>query len=356
MRTVMSVTRYVLANAAAVFAAVIVSGVVQAQTPNTSPNTFPATFEVRYVTVTDEKAVFATVESVDVVNARARVGGTIGELRVDEGDAVEFGAVLAVVVDSRIAPQIGAVNARVAAFEAQRVQARTDFRRAQELFDRGTFPRARLDEARTALDVAQNQLASVRQERAVLVQQSREGDVLAPAAGRVLAVPVTAGSVVLPGETVAVIASELYLLRLRLPERHARAIREGDPVRVDAAAFSGADVGDGSGDDFGEIASTGVIRQVYPRIEDGRVVADAVVDGLGGYFVGERVRVYVAVEERPAIVVPEAFLENRYGVDYARVRRADGGVMDVTVQRGRATPDGVEILAGLADGDVLVNP
>lgn len=343
----MSVTRSVLdvwANAAAIFAAVIVSGVAQAQTPNTFPNTF----EVRYVDVTDEKAVFATVESVDVVNARARVGGTIGELRVDEGDAVEFGAVLAVVVDSRIAPQIGAVNARVAALEAQRVQAQTDFRRAQELFDRGTFPRARLDEARTALDVAQNQLASVRQERAVLVQQSREGDVLAPAAGRVLNVPVTAGSVVLPGETVAVIASELYLLRLRLPERHARAIREGDPVRVDAAAFSGAEEG--------EIASTGVIRQVYPRIEDGRVVADAVVDGLGGYFVGERVRVYVAVEERPAIVVPEAFLENRYGVDYVRVRRADGGVMDVTVQRGRATPDGVEILAGLADGDVLVNP
>ena len=38
--------------------------------------------------VTDEKAVFATVESVDVVSARARIGGVIGELRVDEGDAV----------------------------------------------------------------------------------------------------------------------------------------------------------------------------------------------------------------------------------------------------------------------------
>jgi len=305
-------------------------------------------FTVRLISVIDEKAVFATVESVDVVTARARVGGTIGELRVDEGDAVAFGAVLAVVVDDRIAPQIGAINARIAALESQRAQAQTDYQRAQQLFDRGTFPRARLDEARTVLEVAQNQLASVRQERAVLVQQSREGDVLAPAAGRVLAVPVTAGSVVLPGETVAVIASELYLLRLRLPERHARSIREGDPVRVDAEAFSGA------GADA--IASTGTIRQVYPRIEDGRVVADAVVEGLGGYFVGERVRVYVAVDERLAIIVPADFLENRYGVDYARVRRSDGGVMDVTVQRGRVMPDGVEILAGLADGDVLAAP
>jgi RND family efflux transporter MFP subunit len=302
------------------------------------------TFTVSQSLIADRKAVFATVESVDTVAARARIGGTIGELRVDEGDAVVAGDVLAVVVDDRLAPQIGAANASASALAAQLEQARIDLTRAEDLFERGIFPQARLDQARTQVDVLEGQLASARQERAVLVQQSREGDVLAPSAGRVLNVPVTSGSVVLPGEAVATIASDLYLLRLRLPERHARTISEGDPVTVDAAALTG------------DVAPTGRIRQVYPRIEDGRVVADAVVDGLGDFFVGERVRVYVEVDERAAFVVPEDFLINRYGVDYVRLREADGHAVDIVVQRGRTTPDGIEILGGIAEGDVLVQP
>ena len=302
------------------------------------------TFTVETTQIADRKAVFATVESIDTVTARARIGGTIGELRVDEGDAVEAGAVLAVVVDDRLAPQIGAANATASALDAQLAQARIELERAEDLFARGIYAQARLDQARTQVDVLEGQLASARQERAVLVQQSREGDVLAPASGRVLSVPVTSGSVVLTGEPVAQIASELYLLRLRLPERHARSIAEGDTIEIDGAALTG------------NVAGTGRIRQVYPRIEDGRVVADAIVDGLGDYFVGERVRVRIAVDDRDALLVPPGFLTTRYGVDYARVRRADGTLTDVVVQRGLETADGVEILGGLAAGDVLVQP
>ena len=47
------------------------------------------TFTVQPVTVSDEKAVFATVESANVVPARARLGGTIAELQVRQGDKVE---------------------------------------------------------------------------------------------------------------------------------------------------------------------------------------------------------------------------------------------------------------------------
>tara|TARA_R110002095_G_scaffold101232_1_gene88985 strand:+ start:1670 stop:2659 length:990 start_codon:yes stop_codon:yes gene_type:complete len=303
-----------------------------------------ATYTVVQQQVVDRKAVFATVESIDVVSARARIGGTIGELRVDEGDAVEAGDILAVVVDDRISPQIGAMNGQVSALESQLAQARIDLTRAQDLFERGIFPQARLDQARTAADVLEGQVAASRQNRNVLVQQARQGDVLAPASGRVLQVPVTSGSVVLPGEAVAMIASELYLLRLRLPERHARSISEGDTVMVDASDLTG------------DVSPSGYIRQVYPQVEDGRVIADAVVEGLGSYFVGERVRVYVAVDERAAILVPADYLATRYGVDYVRLQHGDGSHSDIVVQRGLDSADGVEILSGLAAGDLLVQP
>ena len=60
---------------------------------------------------------------------------------------------------------------------------------------------------------------------------------------------------------------------------------------------------------------------VYPQIEDGRVVADAVVDGLGDYFVSERIRVWVSGGERTAFIVPASFISTRFGIDYARVCR-----------------------------------
>lgn len=302
------------------------------------------THTVQSSVVTDEKAVFATVESVDVVSARARIGGVIGELRVDEGDAVEAGDIIAIVVDDRLGPQIGAVNSTAAALSAQLDQARSDLARAQDLFDRGIFAQARLDEAQTAVDVLENQLASARQERAVIVQQSREGNVLAPTAGRVLDVPVTAGSVVLPGEMIASVASDLYVLRLMLPERHARSISEGDSIRVDGSDLTG------------DVAPNGFIRQVYPRIQEGRVMADALVDGLGDFFVGERVRVLVAVDSRETIFIPDIYIDTRYGVDYVRVQGDGDAAHDVVIQRGEVRGSDIEILSGLLAGDVLVQP
>jgi hypothetical protein len=144
------------------------------------------------------------------------------------------------------------------------------------------------------------------------------------------------------------VAEQNFVLRLRVPERHARFLKAGDRVRIDASELGR------SGAQFGRIIL------VYPQIEDGRVVADARVEGLGDYFVGERIRVWVSGGERSAFVIPASFLLTRFGIDYVRVR-AVGGPVDVPVQRGRDLPspefpDGIEILSGLNAGDQLVRP
>jgi multidrug efflux pump subunit AcrA (membrane-fusion protein) len=183
----------------------------------------------------------------------------------------------------------------------------------------------------------------------VLEQQVAEGNVLAPTSGRVLKVPVTTGTVILPGESVANIAVQDFILRLRVPERHARFLKVGDTVRVD-----GEELGAGK-------AQFGTIRLVYPQIEDGRVIADAVVANLGDYFVGERIRVWVSSGERSSITVPASYIMTRFGIDYAHVRKDGEATIDVPVQRGRELPrpdmpDALEILSGLKAGDVLVKP
>ena len=266
-------------------------------------------FTVAPKQVADEKAVFATVESANIVPARARIGGTVAELSVKEGDEVRQGQVVATVGDEKLVLQLKSLDAQIAGLEAQLTQAKTDLDRAEDLFSKGTVPKTRLDETRTAFNVANNAHRARIAERSVVEQQLSEGKVLAPTAGRVLQVPVTTGTVILAGEPVARIAEKNFVLRLRVPERHARFLKAGDTVRVDSH-----ELGAGS-------AKFGTIKLVYPQIEDGRVVADANVKGLGDYFVGERILVWVSAGERESIIVPGRFIVTRFGIDYARLRQ-----------------------------------
>jgi len=298
--------------------------------------------------VADEKAVFATVESVSVVPARSRIGGTIVQLSVREGDRVMRGQAIAAVGDEKLVLQTKSLDAQIEALQAQADQAQIDFNRIEGLVGNGTLPRVKLDEARTALNVAQNALRARIAERAVIQQQATEGQVLAPDDGRVLKRLVTVGSVVLPGDPIATVAQQNFKLRLRVPERHARFLKAGDKVRVDGAEASE------------QPAKWGVIDLVYPQIEEGRVIADAVVEGLGEYFVGDRLRVWIAGGTRPAIVIPASYVTTRFGIDHVLLKRGERTI-SVPVQRGRdlptpELPSGLEILSGLRDGDQLVQP
>lgn len=309
----------------------------------------PRTYAVHETMIPDEKSVFATVESANVVPARVRTGGTILELMVRQGDHVDRGQAIATVGDRKLALTVNSYAAQVQAAQAQLAQAKVEFERAQRLIASGAIARNSYDQARTAYNVAASNLKSTVAQRAVIEQQQTEGQVLAPTSGRVIAVPVTAGTVVMSGDTVATVAEQNFVLRLQIPERHARYLKMGDPVRLD-----GSDLGL-NGPRFG------TIRLIYPDVENGRVVADATVVGLSDYFVGRRVRVWVSAGRRKAIAVPANLIVTRFGIDYARIWTRKDGAIDVPVQRGQTLPrpdmpNGLEILSGLRPGDRLLHP
>lgn len=289
----------------------------------------------------DRKAVFGTVQAVDMIAARARIGGTTQKLSVDEGSAVKAGEVIAIIEDPKLKPRMASLDARLRALEAQRKLAQTELNRISKLRASGTVSQARLDEAQTNLNVVTGNRAALLAEREVLKQQMSEGAVLAPTDGRVLHVSVTQGAVIMPGEPVATIAVEHYVLRIELPERHARFIREGEEVLIGERGLEA-----GRQDSLRQ----GRIVQVYPQLANGRVIADVDTPGLGDYFVGERTLVYVATGKREAILVPAGYLRQRYGVTFAEVK--DEG--EVMVQPGQQIGERIEILSGLQAGDILL--
>ena len=286
--------------------------------------------------MTEWKSVYGRIEARDRVPARARLGGTLVELAVTEGETVSAGQVLGRIVDEKLALRLRAIEAQSASLAAQLQNAETELARGEELLTRGVTTVQRLDALRTQVDVLAGQIAAVAAERQFVEQQVAEGAVLAPVAGLVLDVPVSKGAVVLPGEAVASIGGGGFFLRLAVPERHASALEEGDKIRIDTP----------------EGGAKGTLVRLYPLIENGRVIADVDVADLSDRFVDARVLVRLPVAERLAILVPEAAMITRQGLDFVAT---EGGLRSVVAGQ-RHEVDGavmVEILSGLQTGDVL---
>lgn len=293
------------------------------------------------VSVTEWKAVYGRIEARSRIPARARLGGTLVSLGVSEGDVVTAGQVLAQVVDAKIDYQLAAIDAQLQALAAQMDNAKVELTRGEDLLARGVTTAQRLDALRTQVDVLTGQIAAVGADRKVVEQLALEGAVLAPIAGRVLSVPVAAGAVVLPGEAVAIIGGGGIFLRIAVPERHAAFLKEGAAIQIETA----------NGPAQGNLA------RIYPLIENGRVIADVEMPDLPDSFIDARVLVRLPVDTRSALMVPEAAVVTRTGLDFVEVAGPEGPVLRTVVLGQRQTVEGtpmVEVLSGLVAGDRVV--
>lgn len=292
--------------------------------------------------VDDLKPVAASVVTRDMAEARARIGGTLIELRVREGDQVQKGQVIGRVTDQRLNLETTAFDAQAAAAAAEAARASAELARVQVLYDKGFFAKARLEQAQSAARAAEGMAAAARAQRAASAEMGAQGAILAPSSGRVLRADTPAGSVVAPGQSVATITSGEALLRLELPEGQARALKVGDQAQVSTSDLPG-------------VSGQGTVIQVYPSVTGGQVTADLRVNGLRADLIGQRVRVQVKVGQRQALVVPQAYVATRFGLDFVRLLGPDGQAREVAVQTTPApSPGQTEILSGVRAGDILL--
>ena len=288
--------------------------------------------------ITEWKAVFGVVETRDRVPARARTGGTIVELDVNEGDQVVAGQRIALIRDDKLAFQLAAMDAQIATLQPRLTAAQIDLGRGEALFKRGVITKQRFEQLATQVDVLRGEINTIQSNQAVVNQRVSEGEVIAPGDGVVLSVPTSKGAVATPGESILVIGGGGVFLRLAIPERHAATLKTGEKIEI----------GDGQ---------TGLLVKIYPQIEGGRVLADVEVTDLDDRFIGRRVPVLLPVGTRQALLVPEDAISMRGGIDFVTVQSAAGPVRRAIVLGAKINRDGEiwhEVLTGLVAGDELV--
>lgn len=291
-----------------------------------------------------ERVFDGTVEAVNQATVSAQTAGRIAEVGYDVDDYVDVGAILFRFTDVEQQAALRQAQAQLVEAEARRNEAEEEYRRAQNLQERGLGSQRDLDRALAARESALARVQVAESAVAAAQQQLDYTVIEAPYAGIVTARHVEIGETVTPGQP---LMSGLSLEQLRvvvdLPQSVAIEVRK-DPQ---AAVLTGEGRVDA--------ASVTVFPTADPLTNTFRVRLE-LPDGQFGLYPGMFVKAAFAVGETERLLVPAAAVFHRSEVTAVYVVD-DDNVRLRQVRSGQAIGDRIEILAGLSEGEqVALDP
>ena len=170
----------------------------QAEEPAAPPPPQVTVVEVRPTKVPDRAEFAGRLQSVNVVDLRARVQGNLLERNFQEGGRVEKDQLLLLIDPAPYKAEVARLEAEIARDRAAYQKALQDRKRTQSLFDENVTSRAQLDQAIAAADAA---AAAVRADEAALEKAKLDLEytrIIAPVSGTIGRIKVDIGNLVGP--------------------------------------------------------------------------------------------------------------------------------------------------------------
>ncbi|MEO0324496.1 MAG: efflux RND transporter periplasmic adaptor subunit [Myxococcota bacterium] len=283
-----------------------------------------------------------------------RVAGRILAVEVDVGDRVEEGQLVARLDDADYDLQVREARANTASARATLRNAEAQYRRTRELYENNNASRSDLDNARAQSESAQMQVASVSQRVQLLERQKAYTRLEAPAAGVISSVDAEVSENVQAGTPIATLQSGDQLqVDIGVPESLIRRVSRGAAATVSFEAL-----GDRSfaGRVFEVGVSTGQNRAAYPVTV--RLPEEASADVRPG-MAAEVELTFEANEGDATLRLPSSAVgEDRQGRFVFEVERTEPGFGVVHrrgVTIGELTTQGVAVLEGVDDGQLIVS-
>ncbi|MFO0689087.1 MAG: efflux RND transporter periplasmic adaptor subunit [Myxococcota bacterium] len=276
----------------------------------------------------------------------AEIAGRVTELSVDEGGAVAQGAVVIKIDPERRRLDLEAAKARLAQARANFRQETSKVERVRKLRSENISSVERLEEAETALLLAES---SVRAEEAavgVATRALKDASVSAPFAGLVAKRSVELGEYVQAGtELFELVSMDPLDVIFSLPELESQQVALGQHVEVTVAAPA---------DKTFDAVVTFIAPTVDPGTRTLRVKAE--IDNAEHVLrPGLFARIHVGTDERRSVLmVPEEALVQREGSAWLFLVGEGDRVRRVQVETGHQSQGRIEVRGAVSAGDRVV--
>ncbi|UCV19421.1 efflux RND transporter periplasmic adaptor subunit [Ferribacterium limneticum] len=260
----------------------------------------------------------------------------ITEVRVQVGDKVKKGQVLARIASDTVASEQAEAQASVAELEASAAEAKGNAERAKELKEKGFYSSQLNTQYQTAQNTAQARLAAARaRQQAADLKMAKTG-VLAPDDGVISARSATVGSLTQNGqELFRLIRGGRLEWRAEVPSADLGKVKAGVVAVLTAPG--------------GETVK-GTVRAVSPSVDpqtrNGLVYVD--LPATSAVRAGMFARGEFALAQSPALTLPQGAVVLREGFAYVFRMEGEDRVAQAKVELGRRVGERVEIVAGLA--------
>ncbi|MER2557817.1 MAG: efflux RND transporter periplasmic adaptor subunit [Candidatus Competibacter denitrificans] len=259
----------------------------------------------------------------------------LAEVRVDVGDSVQKGQVLAVFDTDLVAADRAQARAGLAEAEAALIDASGNADRARAIAPSGAMSKQQVNQYLTAEKTAQ---ARVKAAQALVESQDlrlKHTQVLAPDAGVISVRNATVGAVAAPG-------MELFRLMLRGRLEWRAEVTAADLTRLKIGLRARVTLPGGS-----EVQGT--LRQLAPTVDPKTRYAIAYVDLPAGSAAraGMFAQGYFDLAQTEALTVPQEAVVMRDGFAHVLIVGADQRVSLKRVQTGRMVENRMEIREGL---------
>ncbi len=271
-------------------------------------------------------------------------GSRLAEVRVNVGDVVKRGQVLATFTADLANAELAQSKASVAEAEANAADAAANAARARELQTTGALSAQQINQYLTAERTAQARLDALRASARVQQLRLAQTQVVAPDAGVISSRSATVGAVVPAGqELFRLIRQSRLEWRAEVAANELGQIQPGMAVRVTTA---------------GGKTVAGKVRMVAPTVDaatrNGIVYVDLPAAVQGGARAGMFARGEFDIARSSAMTLPQTAVLLRDGFSYVFKLVADNKVQQVQVGVGRRVGDRIEINQGLASGARVV--
>jgi RND family efflux transporter MFP subunit len=273
----------------------------------------------------------------------AEVGGRIISVKVDVGQAIKAGQIMAEIdaTDFRLGKQL--VNADIKRLHALIKAQQLQVKRFQKLVRQKSANQSSLDDAEAQLGSLQAQLVGARVRLQQADRNITKARITSPVDGRVTERKVSVGDYLNPGTPVFRITT-LNTLQARLPFPQALASRLqiGQTVHLTSPIMPGSEV-------------VSKISEISPEISPSNLAINVIIDveNPGGWEPGASVSGKVRVaEHQDAVVVAEGSIIRRpAGLVVYKIEQ--GKALEIPVTTGLRKRGRVEILSGVQPGDRL---